>query len=148
MIEQAANGRMPAYVDTGLNIVHVDDVAEGHLLAAARGAPGERYILGGEDMALRDILGSIAGLVGRRPPFVRLPRGAVYPVAVVAEAWARMTNGREPMVTRDGLRMSRKLMFFSSDKARGALGYAPRPAREALADAVAWLREAGRLART
>lgn len=146
LIELAANGKMPAYVDTGLNIAHVDDVADGHLLAGARGAPGERYILGGEDMSLREILAEIAGLVGRRPPRVRLWRPAVYPVAVVAEAWARLSNGREPMVTLDGLRMSRKKMFFSSDKARRVLGYAPRPARAALEDAVAWLRDVGRLA--
>ena len=117
----------------------------GVMKAAEKGAAGRRYILGGEDMTLRRILVEIAGLVGRKPPAVRLPRPAVYPVAVVAEAWARLTDGPEPMVTRDGLRMSRKKMFFSSERARRELGYAPRPAREALVDAVAWMREVGRL---
>ncbi len=145
MIAQAAAGKMPAYVDTGLNIVHVDDVAEGHLAAAARGIPGQRYILGGDDMSLREILTEIAALVGRRPPRIRLPRAAVYPVALAGETWARVTGGREPMATRDGLRMSKKKMFFSSAKAAATLGYTHRPAREALADAVAWLKDSGRL---
>lgn len=145
MIAQAAAGKMPAYVDTGLNIVHVDDVAEGHLAAAARGIPGQRYILGGDDMSLREILTEIAALVGRRPPRIRLPRAAVYPVALAGETWARVTGGREPMATRDGLRMSKKKMFFSSAKAATTLGYTHRPAREALADAVAWLKDSGRL---
>jgi len=138
MIEQAARGKIPAFVDTGLNIVHVDDVAAGHLLAFDRGEIGERYILGGEDMSLRDILAVIAGLTGRRAPTIELKREMVYPVAWVAQAWARLTGGREPLTTVDGLRMSSKRMFFSSDKARETLGYAPRPAANALADAVEW----------
>lgn len=145
VIFEAARGKIPAFVDTGLNIAHVDDVAEGHLLAAAKGVRGERYIIGGEDMTLRQILSEIAALVGRRPPRIRLPRGLVFPVAYIAEAWARITDGPEPMTTVDGLRMSRKKMFFSSDKARRDLGYSPRPAKEALEDAIAWLRETGRL---
>jgi dihydroflavonol-4-reductase len=142
IIVEAASGRMPAYVDTGLNIVHVDDVAAGHLLAFARGRTGERYILGGEDMSLAAMLTTIAELTGRRPPFVKLPRRAIYPLAIGAEAIARFT-GREPFVTRDGLRMARKKMFFSSAKAVRELGYSARPAREALGDAIAWFRAAG-----
>jgi len=142
MIVEAAAGRMPAFVDTGLNIVHVDDVAAGHLLAAERGKPGERYILGGDDMTLAEILREVALLAGRAPPRIRLPHGAIVPIAVLAEAFGRMT-GREPFVTLDGLKMARKTMFFSSAKAKRELGYAPRPARDALADAVAWFREAG-----
>lgn len=142
MIRDAAAGRIPAYVDTGLNLVHVEDVARGHLLAHDRGALGRRYILGGEDMALRDILAAIARLVGRKPPTIRLPRPALYPVAVVAEAWAWLMHGAEPQVTVDGLKMSRKWMFFDSSRARRELGYTARPAAEAIADAVAWFRAA------
>lgn len=146
MIADAASGRMPAYVDTGLNVVHVDDVGEGHALALERGRIGEKYILGGEDMTLAEILGIVAGLTGRRPPRLRLPHGAVWPVAVASELIAR-GFGVEPMVTRDHLRMARKMMFFSSAKAMRELGYRPRPAREAIADAVAWFREAGMVKR-
>jgi dihydroflavonol-4-reductase len=136
---------MPVYVDTGLNIVHVDDVAAGQLLAAERGNVGERYILGGENLALADILGEVARSVGRRPPAFRVPYAVVLPVAVGAELVARLT-GREPFVTLDGARMSRKKMFFSSAKAMRELGYAPRPARQAIADAVAWFAANGYLA--
>ncbi len=144
MIVEAAAGRMPAFVDTGLNLVHVDDVAAGHLLAYERGAVGERYILGGDNMTLREILRDIAAITGRRPPRVRLPHGLVVPIAYVAEAWARLGGG-EPFVTVDGVRMARKLMFFSSQKARDALGFRPRPAAEALRDAVEWYRLNGYL---
>jgi dihydroflavonol-4-reductase len=140
MIRDAAAGHIPAYVDTGLNIVHVEDVARGHLLAFEHGKIGRRYILGGEDMALREILAAIAQHVGRRPPRIRLPRPALYPVAMVAEAWAWATRGNEPQVTLDGLRMSRKKMFFDSARARRELGYTTRPAIEAIADAVDWFR--------
>jgi len=140
MIRDAAAGRIPAYVDTGLNLVHVEDVARGHLLAFEHGKIGRRYILGGEDMALRDILAAIARHTGRRPPRIRLPRPALYPVAMVAEAWAWVTHGNEPQVTLDGLRMSRKKMFFDSARARRELGYTTRPALEAIEDAVDWFR--------
>ncbi len=143
MVVEAAAGRMPAYVDTGLNLVHVDDVAEGHLLAFERGRVGERYILGAENLALRDILTEIAALTGRRPPRVRLPRNLILPVAVIAEGWARITGGGEPMVTVDGVRMARKKMYFSCEKAMRELSYAPRPAAEGLSDAVAWFRAFG-----
>jgi dihydroflavonol-4-reductase len=144
MVVEAAAGRMPAFVDTGLNLVHVDDVAAGHLLAFEHGAIGERYILGGEDMSLRDILVEIATLTGRKPPRVQLPHGLILPFAYAAEGVARLT-GREPFATVDGIRMARKKMFFSSAKARAALGYRPRPALEALRDAVAWFRANGYL---
>ncbi|MBT6116508.1 MAG: NAD-dependent epimerase/dehydratase family protein [Rhodospirillaceae bacterium] len=141
MIVNAAAGRMPAYVDTGLNIAHVDDVAEGHLLAMDKGRVGERYILGGEDMTLADILTRVAEIAGGRPPRFSLPHGLIMPVAYVAEGWSRLTGRGEPMVTRDGVRLSRKRMFFSSAKAARDLGYSSRPAAEALADAVHWFRE-------
>jgi len=135
---------MPAYVDTGLNIVHVDDVAGGHLAAAEKGRIGERYILGGENMSLADILAEVCRAVGRRPPRLRVPHGVVFPVAIGAELAARFT-GREPLITLDGVRMSRKKMYFSSEKASGELGHRPRPAREAIVDAVSWFRANGYL---
>ncbi len=146
MIVEAASGRMPAYVDTGLNIAHVDDVAMGHLLAHDRGKIGERYILGGEDCSLKDILATIARMTGRKPPTVALPHGLLMPLAHAVEAVARLTKQEsEPFITLDGLRMARKKMFFSAAKARAALGYAPRPAEQAIADAIAWFREHGML---
>jgi dihydroflavonol-4-reductase len=144
VIVMAAKGKMPAYVDTGLNIVHVEDVAEAHLLAYERGRIGERYILGGEDLTLAQILRQVAALVGRKPPSVQLPRAAVYPVALVSELAARFT-GREPMATLDGLRMAKWKMWFNSAKAECDLGYRHRPADQALADAVRWFAEAGYL---
>ena len=140
MIVEAASGRMPAYVDTGLNIAHVDDVADGHWLAFEKGKAGERYILGGEDLPLRDILAEIARIVGRKPPKISLPRAPLFPLAYVTEFIARVRGGGEPMLTVDSLRMSRKRMFFSSSKAQSQLGYSARPAAEALEDAISWFR--------
>ena len=137
LIVEAARGRMPVFVDTGLNIAHVDDVAVGHLLAAKAGRVGRRYILGGENLSLGAILAEIARLVGRRPPRFKIPHAALLPIAAAAEAIARLT-GREPFATVDGVKMSKKKMFFSSARAIEELGYAPRPARQAIADAVAW----------
>lgn len=145
IIVEAAMGRMPAFVDTGLNLVHVDDVAEGHLLALEKGRIGERYILGGEDVSLQAMLGDIARLSGRKPPTVAIPRPLLYPVAAVAEAVAAITK-REPFVTLDGLRMSKYRMFFSSDKARAELGYQARPYRAAIKDALDWFQASGYLA--
>ena len=142
IIVEAASGRMPGYVDTGLNLVHVDDVAAGHLAAFARGRVGERYILGGENLTLAEMLAEIARLAGRAPPRLKVPRLAVYPVALVEEALARLT-GREPFATFDGLRMAKKKMFFSSAKAERELGYRFRPARQGLAEALAWFRAEG-----
>jgi len=144
IVLDAARGRTPAYVDTGLNIAHVDDVASGHLLAFHRGRIGERYILGGLDMTLQQILTLIAQLVGRSPPRIRLPHGAVLPVAYVAELYARLT-GRPTRVTVEGVRMARKRMFFASDKAVRELGYRWRPPSEAFSDALRWFREQGYL---
>jgi dihydroflavonol-4-reductase len=137
MVLDAANGRMPAFVDTGLNVVHVDDVAAGHVLAHARGRIGERYILGGQDMTLRDILVQIAQLTGRSPPRIRLPRAPLIPLAFVAELVARLTGGSTRM-TVEGLRMAGKRMFFSSQKAQRELGYAWRAPLVAFQDALAW----------
>ncbi len=144
MIADTAAGRMPAYVDTGLNVVHVDDVAAGHVLALERGRVGECYILGGEDMDMASLLALVAEAAGRKPPRIKLPHGALYPVALASEALARVA-GVEPLVTREILAMAKKKMFFSSAKAQAELGYAWRPAREAVADAVAWFRAQGRI---
>ncbi len=143
IIVDAASGRIPAYVDTGLNIAHVDDVARGHLLAFERGEIGQRYILGGEDMSLRAILEEIARLSGRKPPRIRLNQAVVMPIAWLSECWARLTDGAEPRATIDGVRMSRKRMYFSSGKACAQLGYRYRPASEALSDALDWFRGHG-----
>ena len=142
IIVECASGRMPAYVDTGLNLVHVDDVARGHLLALSRGAVGERYILGGKNVRLRDLLAEIARQAGRRPPLVQLPIAAIYPFAAASEIFAHAT-GKEPFATRDSLKMAREYMFFDDAKARRELGYAPRPYEEGVADAIAWFQQAG-----
>ncbi len=145
MVVEAASGRMPAYVDTGLNVVHVDDVAAGHIQAWRKGKVGERYVLGGQNLPLGDILAEIADICGRKAPKFRIPHGAIMPIAHMAEAWTRLTGGDEPFVTVDGVRMARKKMYFSSTKAEQAFGYRARPAAEALADAVAWFRDKGYL---
>jgi dihydroflavonol-4-reductase len=143
IIQEAARGKMPAYVDTGLNLVHVDDVAAGCVAALTQGAVGERHILGGEDVPLGDLLARIAAIFGHRRP-VRLPRWPLWPLALGAEAAARVT-GREPMLTLDGLRMAGHRMYFSSAKAGRVLGYRARPWQEGVADAVTWFREQGML---
>jgi dihydroflavonol-4-reductase len=128
---------MPAFLDTGLNLVHVEDVAEGHFLALEKGKVGQNYILGGEDVSLQTMLSGIAALTGRKAPTIKLPRGPLFPLAYAAEAWARIT-GKEPFLTADALRMSRYHMFFSSAKARAELGYSARPYIRGLEDALAW----------
>jgi len=137
IIVEAATGKIPAFVDTGLNLVHVDDVAEGHFLALEKGRIGENYILGGTDVSLRSMLADIAQLTGRSAPKIRLPRWPLFPLAYGAEALARLT-GKEPMLTADALRMSRYHMFFSSAKAEAELGYHARPYIQGLTDAIAW----------
>lgn len=146
VIVEAARGRMPGFVDTGLNLVHVDDVADGHLAALARGKIGERYILGGHDVRLSDMLADIARMTGRRPPRLRVPRRAIFPLAFGAETIARFT-GREPFVTMDALRMAKYHMFFNPAKAERELGIKARPHTDALQDAIDWFREAGYLTR-
>jgi dihydroflavonol-4-reductase len=144
IIVEAACGRMPGFLDTGLNLVHVDDVADGHLAALKHGMIGERYILGGDNVLLADMLADIASLVGRRPPRWRLPRAVVIPLAYAAEATARLT-GRDPFTTLDGIRMAEHRMFFTAAKAERDLGFRPRPYRGALEDAIRWFRAAGYL---
>jgi len=136
------NKRMPAYVDTGLNIVHVDDVAKGHLLAFKHGIIGERYILGGENMTLNAILTKIALLSGVQAPKIRIPQNVLLPIAWLAECWSRIFGGT-PIATVDELKMSKKYMYFSSEKAIENLSYTPRPAVEGIADAINWFKENG-----
>jgi dihydroflavonol-4-reductase len=142
VIVEAALGRIPAFVDTGLNLVHVDDVAAGHVLALEKGRIGESYVLGGQDVEFRDVVGAIAELAGRKAPTIGLPRLPLFPIAYIAEALARIT-GKEPFITADALKMAKYRMFFSSAKAMRELGYTARPYREALVDALAWFRQAG-----
>ncbi|MSO74032.1 MAG: NAD-dependent epimerase/dehydratase family protein [Alphaproteobacteria bacterium] len=141
-----ARGRMPGYVDTGLNVVHVDDCAEGHVLAFKKGRIGERYILGGENMSLLAMLEALSSLSGQPAPSLKLPHSLVMPIAYAAEWWA-WASGAEPRVTVDSARMARKRMYFSSAKAEHDLGYRARPAKEALADALQWFAEQGYIAR-
>jgi dihydroflavonol-4-reductase len=145
IVVDAAMGRTPAYVDTGLNVVHVDDVAAGHLRAFHRGRIGERYILGGENMTLREILVHISRMAGRSPPRIRLPHAAVLPLAYASEALARAT-GRGARVTIESVRMARKHMYFSSEKAVRELGYSWRPPTAAFEEAIVWFRDQGILA--
>ena len=146
IVVDAAAGRTPAYVDTGLNIVHVDDVAAGHLRAFDRGRIGERYILGGENLTLREILVQISQLTGRKPPRIRLPHAALLPLAYASEAFARVTRSGT-RVTVEGVRMARKHMYFSSEKAVRELGYSWRAPALAFEDAIGWFREQGVLGR-
>jgi dihydroflavonol-4-reductase len=142
ILVEAATGKMPAFVDSGLNLVHVDDVAQGHILAADKGRIGERYILGGEDVSLGEMLRQIARIVGRKPPTVQLPVTPLFPLAWAAELGGKLT-GKEPFLTLDSLRMARHHMFYTSAKAQRELGYTARPYVEALEDAIAWFRSAG-----
>jgi dihydroflavonol-4-reductase len=146
IIVEAARGRIPGFVDTGLNLAHVDDIAAGHLAALRHGIIGERYILGGANVVFADMLADIARLVGRKPPRLRIPRAVAMPVAYAAEAMALVT-GREPFATVDGIRMSEHRMFFTAAKAERDLGYRPRPYLQGLEDAIRWFRQAGYLDR-
>jgi dihydroflavonol-4-reductase len=144
IIIEAAAGRMPGYVDTGLNLVHVEDVATGHVAAWQNGRIGERYILGGQNVLFSAMLVEIARFVGRPAPKLRLPRRLIFPIAYGAEAIAHFT-GKEPFVTTTGLRLAKDRMFFSSAKAERELGYRARPYGEAIADAIIWFRQNGYL---
>jgi dihydroflavonol-4-reductase len=137
------NRRMPAYVDTGLNIVDVEDVARGHLLAAERGRIGEKYILGGENLTLRDFLGRLAAISGLSAPRVRIPYAVALGYALGAEAFARTVSRRAPRASLTEVRMARKRMFFDSSKARAELGYSARPIEAALAAAIEFFRSRG-----
>ena len=146
MVLEAAQGKIPAFVDTGLNLVHVDDVAAGHLLALEKGRIGERYILGGQDLSLREMLAEIAGLTGRKAPTLALPRAPLYPLAFVGRGdrpGHRQGADADPRCAEDGL--APHVLLLGQGRARARL-HARGPTREALADALAWFREAGYLA--
>ena len=132
-------GRMPAYVDTGLNLVDVRDVAAGHLLAAERGRPGQRYILGARNVTLREILETLARLSGRTAPKIRIPYAVAWVYGAAGTAAARYT-GREPRASLEAVRMSRKKMFVRTGKAERELGFRPGPVEEALSRAMEWFR--------
>ena len=143
MILDAAMKKIPAYLDTGLNIVHVDDVAKGHLQAFNKGIFGERYILGGENMTFKEILEMISVLCGHNPPKIQLPKKPLYPIGYIFEIFARLFNLKNPMLTVDMIRMAEKKMFFSSEKAKKELNYKYKSAKNALKDAIQWFIDNG-----
>jgi len=140
MIVDFLRGKMWAYLDTGLNLVDVGDVAAGHLLAAERGRIGERYILGGRDLTLREIFEILGRIAGMRPPRLKIPAAAVLPLARLSEWIADHCTGRPPLVAVDAVRMARKRMFFDPGKAVRDLGMPQSPVEDALASAVRWFR--------
>jgi dihydroflavonol-4-reductase len=131
--------RSPFFLDCVLNLVDVRDVAAGMILAAERGRPGERYILGGENMPMRELLRLIERLSGRAMPKRALPASLALAAAALAEWWADHVTGRPPLATREGVRLALRSAPFDSRKARGELGYEPRPIRSALAETIRWL---------
>ena len=138
MILDAARIKIPAYLDTGLNIVHVDDVAKGHIQAFNKGKLGERYILGGENLTFKEILEMISNLCGHNPPKIQLPKKHLYPLGYLFEIFARLFKLKNPMLTVDMIRMAEKKMFFSSEKAKKELNYRCKSAKFALKDAIQW----------
>lgn len=137
------NGRMPGYVDTVLNVVHVDDVARGHLLVHDKGKVGRSYIVGGTNMSLADILGELAEITGLPRPRLRVPRGVAFAAGRVSEAVEGRLLHRQPSVPLEAVRMSTTRMAFDDGRARSELGYTSRPARQALLDSVRWYLENG-----
>jgi dihydroflavonol-4-reductase len=135
--------RLPAFVDTGLNLVDARDVAQGHILAAEKGKPGERYILGCENLTLEQILGRLAKLAGKTAPTIKLPYAAAYAAGIVSTAFANL-SGKPPRVPLEGVRMARKKMFVSHAKAERELGFHPGPVDAALQRAIDWFKESGR----
>ena len=134
--------KLPAFVDTGLNLVDVRDIAVGHLLAAENGVPGERYVLGGENLTLQQILRRLAELSGKRAPTTRIPYGLAYVAGMVNTAWANLT-GKEPVAPLEGVKMARKKMFVSHAKAATQLGFSPGSVDDALGRAIGWFRSNG-----
>jgi len=135
-------GDLPAFVDTGLNLVDVEDTADGHLRACDLGKTGERYILGCENLTLEEILGRLAALTGRKAPRWRIPYPVAYAAGLASTGWANLT-GREPRAPLDAVKMARKKMFVSADKAKRELGFEPGPVDGALQRAVDWFQANG-----
>ncbi len=134
--------RLPAFVDTGLNVVDARDIAEGHLLACERGRDGERYILGAENLTLQQILAQLAAIAGKKAPQTRIPYPIAYIAGAITTAWANV-SGREPVAPLEGVKMARKKMFVTHAKAQRELGFAPHPAKQALSRAVEWFHQNG-----
>ena len=145
IIVKAANGKIPAYIKTGLNVVHVDDVARGHLLALEKGVIGERYILGGENLTFKEILELVSECTEKAAPTISISPNVVLPIAYLVQAWATLTKSSEPFITVDGVRMARQVMYYDSKKAELKLGYKSRSAKEAIRDAIKWFGEHGYL---
>lgn len=135
-------GKMPAFVDTGLNLVDARDAALGHLLAVEKGKPGERYILGCENLTLKEILARLAAFSGKRAPSTKIPYAIAYAAGVVTTAWANV-SGHPPAAPLEAVKMARKKMFASHAKASRELGFAPGPVDAALERAIVWFRANG-----
>ena len=134
--------KLPAFVDTGLNLVDARDTAMGHLLAAEKGRPGERYILGGENLTLEQILGRLSALSGKPAPTFKIPYAIAYATGLITTALAQVT-GKPPLAPLEGVKMARKKMFVTHEKAARELGFAPRPVEGALKRAIDWFRVNG-----
>ena len=143
IIQDFLNGKMPAYLDTGLNLIHVEDCARGHLLAESKGRLGERYILGNRNMSLHEILLALARITGRKAPSVKMPYGVAYAAGWVSEFISNWITHRPPAVPLDGVKMAKYFMYFDASKAVRELGLPQRPVEEALKEAVAWMRDRG-----
>lgn len=142
IIADFLRGKLPAFIDTGLNLVDARDTALGHLLAAEHGRPGERYILGCENLTLEQILGRIAAIAGKPAPTAKIPYALAYAAGVATTAWANVT-GREPVAPLEAVKMARKKMFVTHAKAARDLGFVPCPVDAALRRAVDWFRNNG-----
>jgi dihydroflavonol-4-reductase len=134
--------KLPAFVDTGLNLVDARDTAIGHLLAAEKGNSGERYILGCQNLTLEQILGRLAALSGKRAPRIKIPYAVAYAAGAITTALAQVT-GKPPLAPLEGVKMSRKKMFVTHAKAARELGFTPRPIEDALKRAIDWFRANG-----
>jgi dihydroflavonol-4-reductase len=136
-------GRMPAYLETGLNLIHVRDVALGHLLAEEKGRAGEKYILGNQNLSLSEIFRMLAEITGIPAPKVRLPYWPILALSYLDEFWATHVSGKPPRMPVAGVKMAKKFMYFDSGKAIRELGLPQTPVRQALEEAVAWFSERG-----
>lgn len=145
LIRDFCRGALPARMDCTLNLIDVRDVAEGLVRVMDRGAPGRRYLLGGENLTLAGLLGILSGLTGVPVPRWRVPYPVGLAAAYVSEFWADRVTGRTPRATVTGVRLTRRTMHFDASRSLAALDLTPRPVRESLADAVAWLRATGQV---
>jgi len=142
------NRRIPAFMDTGLNLVHVKDVAMGHLLAYRKGRIGERYILGNRNLSFSEILRILGNITGLPVPVIRLPYSGVLAAAYFSEGISRWITGKEPRIPLNAVKMARKPMFFDATKAVRELGFPQTSVKQALSDAVDWFRDRKYVSRT